>query len=51
MPLNNETCLSDGPDAAAAYGDTWDWWDGFRSSANYEKRIGVVLEVGSGTDE
>ena len=25
---------------------TWSWWDDFRSAANYEKKMGLALEVG-----
>lgn len=25
--------------------DTWDWWNDFRTYCEYDKRVGVVLEV------
>lgn len=45
-PMNNEPCLSDGE--GEDFGDTWEWWDAFRSSANYEKKLSLALEVGNG---
>ena len=27
--------------------DTWHWWNDFRSTANGERKFGVVLDVGS----
>ena len=41
IPLNNQTTLSD-PEGRS---DTWDWWHDFRANANYEKRLGLALEL------
>ena len=40
VPVSAEEVLSDV--AGREREDTWAWWDAFRSTANYEKKMGVV---------
>ena len=42
VPLNPVKSLCDDEVSGS---DPWDWWDRFRANANFEKRVGAVLEI------
>lgn len=45
--MTNEPSLAQGSENTP---DPWEWWDAFRSAANYEKKIALALEVGKGRE-
>ncbi len=54
VPINIETCLftaaEDEKEDESSL-EPWEWWDAFRSAANYEKKLGLVLELGKGMNK
>ncbi len=61
VPINAEECVLADKDKITPNGesgegdvgdeedkDTWAWWDSFRSAANYEKKMGLALEIAKG---
>ncbi len=48
VPMNVEECAADVGAKDKSSLDAWNWWDAFRSAANYDKKLGVVLEISKG---